>query len=86
LDEVDKPEITARFAIELELYDPRTGSTVWTAGYAHDEPAKGKTVTDVVEALELNMRSGMQQLATNLAQYFAEHPPQAAPLRFIPSR
>ena len=86
LDEVDKPEVSARFSIELELYDPRAGATVWTGGYAHDEPVKGKTVPDVVEALDRNVRSGVQQLAANLGQYFAEHPPQPAPPRAIPGR
>lgn len=85
LDEVDKPEITARVTIELQLFDPRAGATVWTGAYSHDEPVNGKTVPDVVEALDHNLRSGVQQLAANLGQYFAEHPPQPsqpAPRRF----
>lgn len=82
LDEVDKPEITARVSIELELFDPRAGATVWTGTYSHDEPVKGKTVPDVVEAMDRNLRSGVQQLAANLGQYFAEHPPQPLPRGF----
>jgi ABC-type uncharacterized transport system auxiliary subunit len=81
LDEVDKPAITARFSIELELFDPRAGVTLWTASYSHDQPANGKTVTDVIEALNLNARTGVQQLAANLSQYFADHPPQPMPRR-----
>jgi ABC-type uncharacterized transport system auxiliary subunit len=79
LDEVDKPEITARVSIELELFDARAGATVWTGTYSHDEPVKGKTVPDVVEALDRNLRSGAQQLAASLGQYFAQHPPEPAP-------
>jgi ABC-type uncharacterized transport system auxiliary subunit len=75
LDEVDKPEITARFSISMELFDPRTGSTVWTDSYSHDEPVSGKTVANVVEALDRNVHSGLQQLAMALGQYFMDHPP-----------
>jgi ABC-type uncharacterized transport system auxiliary subunit len=81
LDEIDKPQITARFSLELELFDPRSGTTVWTGSYSHDEPVNGKTVPDVVEALDRNVQTGVHQLAANLAQYFSEHPPQAMPRR-----
>jgi ABC-type uncharacterized transport system auxiliary subunit len=79
LDEVDKPEIAGRFSIELQLFDPRTGTTVWTSSYSHVEPVKGKTVPDVVEALDRNVRTGVQQLAADLGHYFADHPPQPGP-------
>jgi ABC-type uncharacterized transport system auxiliary subunit len=76
LDEVDTPTITARFSIRMELFDPRTGSTVWTNSYSHDEPVNGKTVANVVEALDRNVHSGLQQLAAALGQYFMDHPRQ----------
>jgi len=76
LDEVDTPAITARFSIRMELFDPRTGSTVWTNSYSHDEPVNGKAVADLVEALDRNVHSGLQQLSTALGQYFIDHPPQ----------
>ena len=71
LDEVDKPQLAARFAIEMELYDPKTGSAVWTGSYTHDEPVSGKKVIDVVEALDRNVKAGLSQLSGSLAQYFA---------------
>jgi ABC-type uncharacterized transport system auxiliary subunit len=76
LDEVDTPAITARFSIRMELFDPRTGSTVWTNSYSHDEPVNGKAVANVVEALDRNVHAGLQQLAAALAQYFMDHTPQ----------
>jgi ABC-type uncharacterized transport system auxiliary subunit len=76
LDEVNKPEMAARFSIDLELFDPRSGATVWTDSYSADEPVTGKMVPDVVEALDRNVRSGMQHLSANLGQYFVDHPPQ----------
>lgn len=76
LDEVDKPALAARFSVALELFDPRSGATVWTDSYSHDEPVTGKTVPDVIEALDRNVRTGVQQLTASLGQYFASNPPQ----------
>jgi len=76
LDEVDQPELAARFSLEIELFDPRAGATIWTDSYSHDEPVTGKGVTDVVEALDKNVRAGLQQLTANPGQYFANHPPR----------
>jgi ABC-type uncharacterized transport system auxiliary subunit len=81
LDEVDEPKVAARFAIELQLFDSRSGTTVWTDSYSHDEPVTGKTVPDVVEALDRNVHTGMQQLSANLIQYFVDKPPQAVSSR-----
>lgn len=74
LYEVDKPALVARFSLELELFDPATHATVWSDSYTHDEPVQGKGVSDVIEALNRNVQAGIQQLTTNLNQYFASHP------------
>jgi len=76
--EVDKPELTARFAIQLSVFDPKAGMEVWSDSYSHDEPVKGKTMRDVVEALDRNVRAGMRQLTADLGQYFAGHSSQTA--------
>jgi ABC-type uncharacterized transport system auxiliary subunit len=77
LDEVDdKPGMAARFSLQLDLFDPKSGRPVWTDSYSQDQPVSGKTVEDVVTTLDQNVRAGMQQLTTNLSQYFASHPPQ----------
>jgi ABC-type uncharacterized transport system auxiliary subunit len=82
LDEIDnKPGIAARFAFQLELFDPSTGTIVWSGSYSHDEPVEGKhpSVADVVQALDRNVAAGIQQLASGLSQYLASHaqPPSA---------
>ena len=77
LYEVDKPSIVGRFSVQIELFDPKTDATLWTDTYSHDEPVTGKTVPDVVAALDRNVRAGMQQLTTSIGQYFLSHPPQA---------
>jgi ABC-type uncharacterized transport system auxiliary subunit len=75
---VDKPNVVARFSMEVDLFDPKSGETIWSDKYSHDEPVEGKrkTVADVVEALNRNVRAGMGQFTANLGQYFASHPPQ----------
>lgn len=76
LYEVDKPALVGRFSLELELFDPATHATVWSDSYSHDEPVQGKSVAEVVEALDHNVQTGIQQLTSNLNQYFASHPRQ----------
>lgn len=72
--EVDKPSLLARFSLELELFDIKSGMTVWTQTYTHDEPASGKSVADVIEAMDKNVHSGIQDLTSGIAQYFVNHP------------
>jgi ABC-type uncharacterized transport system auxiliary subunit len=74
LNEVDDPSgIKARFNIQLELFDQKSGSVVWTGSYSHDEPVEKKTVTAVVESLQKSVNEGIEQLTASLAQYFSSH-------------
>ena len=75
-NEVDSPGITARFTIDFELLQTKTGTVVWTFPYSHDEPVGEKTVTAIVLALQTNVRSALQQATGSLTQYFATHPAQ----------
>jgi ABC-type uncharacterized transport system auxiliary subunit len=74
---VDQPALVARFTLQLELYDPLGRATIWNQTYTHDEPVQGKTVPNIVEAMDRNVAAGLQQLSSGLSQYFAAHPPQA---------
>jgi ABC-type uncharacterized transport system auxiliary subunit len=77
LNEIDDPAgIKARFNIQLELFDQKAGSVVWTDSYSHDDPVEKKTVTAVVESLQKNVNAGIEQLTASLGQYLASHPPQ----------
>lgn len=73
---VDRPSMVARFSMEVDLFDTKSGETVWSDKYSHDEPVQGKTVADVVEAMDRDVLAGMNQFTANLGQYFAAHPPQ----------
>ncbi|HXZ12711.1 MAG TPA: ABC-type transport auxiliary lipoprotein family protein [Candidatus Sulfotelmatobacter sp.] len=75
LYEVDKPDFAARFSIQWELFDSKAGATLWTGKYAHDEPVNGSSVENVIEAMDRNVHGGLQQLTSELGQYFAAHPP-----------
>jgi ABC-type uncharacterized transport system auxiliary subunit len=66
--------IKARFNVQLELFDQKAGTVVWTDSYSHDEPVEKKSVSAVVEALQKNVNTGIAQLTGSLAQYFASLP------------
>ena len=75
LNEIDSPSgIIARFAMELDLFQLKSGMIVWTQTYQHDEPVAKKTVNDVVEALQRNVQAGLGQLTTSMGQYIASQP------------
>jgi ABC-type uncharacterized transport system auxiliary subunit len=74
LDEVDKPELVARFSYQVDLYDARSAAIVWSQTYTHDQPVSGKGVPNVVDALEENVTTGVHQLTAGIGDYFASHP------------
>ena len=78
LDEVQSNGLAARFSFQMELYDPKSGSTVWSSSYTHDEPVNGKTVSNVVEALDRNVKAGLAQLTGQLSQFLASRPQTAS--------
>jgi len=71
--EISGNGLAARVAFEFELRDSKTGSTVWTRYYSHDEPVDGKDVPAVVAALNRNVASGLSDLREGLDQYFSTH-------------
>jgi ABC-type uncharacterized transport system auxiliary subunit len=72
--EVDGSLIVAKVTFDLEMRDLKTGATVWTHHYTHDEPVNGKNVPAVVAALDKNVQQGVKEAAASLDQYFAAHP------------
>jgi len=71
--EISGNGLAARVAFEFELRDFKTGTTVWTRYYSHDEPVEGKDVPAVVAALNRNVASGLSELREGLDQYFSTH-------------
>jgi ABC-type uncharacterized transport system auxiliary subunit len=73
--EMNGSSMSARVSLELELRDTKTGTTVWTHLYNHDEPVSGKNVSAVVAALDRNVQRATSEFTVSLIQYFSTHPP-----------
>ncbi|HZV60027.1 MAG TPA: ABC-type transport auxiliary lipoprotein family protein [Candidatus Eremiobacteraceae bacterium] len=74
--EVTGNGLIARVSVDFELRDIKSGQTVWTHSYTHDEPVSGKDVPAMVTALNRNVQRADAEIASSLNQYFAAHPPK----------
>lgn len=74
--EITGTSLAARLKIEFELYDPRSGTVVFSKLYSRDEPVSGKEVPGVVEALNQNMQRALSDFSSSLSSWFAQHPPK----------
>lgn len=72
--EISGSPVVARVTVDLELRESKSGATVWTHYYSHDEPVRGKDVAAVVAALDRNALRGMAEVKSSLEQYFASRP------------
>jgi len=79
--EVAGKGVATRVAFEFELRDSKTGATVWSRSYSHDEPVSGKDVTAVVAALNHNVQNGLGEVMGGLEQYFSAHAQTTAAAR-----
>jgi len=68
--EVSGEALLARLTLDLELRDTKSGATVWTHYYAHDEPVVGKDVSAVVAALNRNVQRFVTEVRASLEEYF----------------
>jgi hypothetical protein len=48
----------------------KTGSTVWTHYYTHDEPLNGKDMSSVVAALGHNVQLAVAEVKSGLDRFF----------------
>jgi ABC-type uncharacterized transport system auxiliary subunit len=72
--EISGAQVLARVTVDLELRESKSGATVWTHYYSHDEPVAGKDVAAVVAALDRNALHGMAEVRSSLEQYFSNRP------------
>jgi ABC-type uncharacterized transport system auxiliary subunit len=77
--EITGSPMAARVSLDVELRDTKTGNTVWTHSYNHDEPVNGKSVSALVDALDHNIQRATSEISASLFQYFAAHPPAPPP-------
>jgi ABC-type uncharacterized transport system auxiliary subunit len=71
--EISGSGLAARVTFDFELRDSKTGATVWSRSYSHDEPVNGKDVSAVVAAMDRNVQSGLSEVLEGLDQYFSAH-------------
>jgi ABC-type uncharacterized transport system auxiliary subunit len=76
--EVTGSAFVARVAVEYELRDTKTGATVWSHYYSHDEPVSGKDVGAIASAIDRNVQGIVSQVEAGVAAYFQANPPAAA--------
>jgi ABC-type uncharacterized transport system auxiliary subunit len=72
--EISAGSVSTRVTFEMEMRDLKTGNSVWSHYYTHDEPATGKDVPSIAAAIDRNAQKGIQEMVTSLDQYFASHP------------
>jgi len=72
--EVDGSTIVARLNYEARLRDRRSGQTVWSHTYNHDEPVAEKSINAFVQAMDKNVQRSVQEVQTALEEYFRAHP------------
>jgi len=75
--EVSGGAFVARVAVEYELRDAKTGATVWSHYYSHDEPVSGKDVGAIASAIDRNVQGIVSQVQAGVAAYFQANPPAA---------
>jgi ABC-type uncharacterized transport system auxiliary subunit len=75
LREVDGEALAARVAFEFDLRNIKTGVTVWSHYYSHDEPVNRRDMTAVVASMTGNVQSGLNEVLEGLDQYFSTHVP-----------
>src|SRR5258706_3502683 len=76
--EIAGSSMAARLSLDLELRDTKTGDTVWTHVYNHDESVEGKNVAAVVAALNRNVQRGTNEVTATQFQDFAPRPPTSS--------
>jgi ABC-type uncharacterized transport system auxiliary subunit len=76
--EVDGEGIGALITMEFELYERRSAKVLWSHFYTQLEPAQGKAVSGVAQAIDRNLDRGLREVMTELGQYFAANPSKTA--------
>jgi ABC-type uncharacterized transport system auxiliary subunit len=74
--EVDGESISGIVTMEFELYNRKTAKVLWSHFYSQTEPAQGKDVSQVVQALDRNLDRGLKEVVAGLSQYFMANPPK----------
>ena len=67
--EVDSPAIQTRISLQLELVDRKTNHSVWDRLLEREEPASGKSIKEVVESMDRNLRQVVSEAAAEIDKF-----------------
>jgi ABC-type uncharacterized transport system auxiliary subunit len=71
--EVTGNTVMARLRYDVQLLDLRQSKTVWRHSFEHDEPSSGKSVTDLVLAMDKNVHQSVQEVQDGIVQALTEY-------------
>lgn len=71
--EVSGNGIVARLNYDVELMDLKKGKAIWRHTYNHDEPVPGKSVADVVAAMDKNVHQSVQEVQDGIVQALSSY-------------
>ena len=71
--EVSGNGVVARLNYDVELMDLKRGKAIWRHTYNHDEPVTGKTVADIVTAMDKNVHQSVQEVQDGITQALANY-------------
>jgi ABC-type uncharacterized transport system auxiliary subunit len=70
-EEVDAERVETLVTMEFVLVDSKTRTAVWTHYYSQRLPVPGKTIPEVVTALDRNLEQGLTEISAGLDAYFS---------------
>jgi ABC-type uncharacterized transport system auxiliary subunit len=68
--------VSAKFVLDAELVNLKTGAPVWQHPYSYNEASAGKNIPDVVAAMNKTVQSAATDISSALDQYFVANPPK----------
>jgi len=74
--EVSGNGVVARLNYDVELMDLKRGKAIWRHTYNRDEPVTGKTVADIVTAMDKNVHQSVQEVQDGITQALANNTPK----------
>jgi len=75
--EVTGNSLAARLSYDVDLVDSRRGRSVWRHTYDYNEPVSGKTLVDVVAAMDRNVQRSAQEIQDGIVQALTNYHPQS---------
>ena len=70
-DEVDHATIQTKISIHVELVDRKSNQNVWDHMVEREEPVNGKSVVEVVQSLDRNLRHVVSETAGEIDKFLA---------------